>query len=357
MMPSSNANRMPLNQKGAVLPGLSFLPAVPCRAMPQAPRGLRMLAAILLPATLAVPAAAQTYPAKPVRLILSYPPGGATDALGRMLGRGLADTWGVPVTPDNRPGASGNIGTSLCLKAPPDGYTMCMVAVAQAMASRLSTTAPYDSLKDFTHVTHVASLPMLLLVHPALPVRSVNDLVALARKRPGALNYASSGGGASHHLAMELFKQLTGTDIVLIPYKGGGEQLADQLAGRVETAFNLAVGVIPHVRNGKLRALAVSTKERLPSLPDVPTVAESGLPGFDAASWQGLSMPLGVPREIVRKVGADAARFLQTPEAKARILEMGGIAVGSTPEAFDAFFKAESDKWFKVARTANIQVE
>ena len=259
-----------------MLPGLSFLPAVPRSAVPR--HGLRLLAAILLLPCIVLPAAAQPYPSKPVRLILSYPPGGATDALGRMLGRGLADTWGVPVTPDNRPGASGNIGTSLCLKAPPDGYTMCMVAVAQAMASRLSTTAPYDSLKDFTHVTHVASLPMLLLVHPALPVRNVSELVTLARKRPGALNYASSGGGASHHLAMELFKQLTGTDIVLIPYKGGGEQLADQLAGRVETAFNLAVGVIPHVRNGKLRALAVSTKERLPSLPDVPTMAESGLP-------------------------------------------------------------------------------
>jgi len=336
----------------------SVPPSVPHPAL-QSALGALMLVA-LQSATGLPTADAQAFPSKPVRLILSYPPGGATDALGRMLGRGLADTWGVPVLPDNRPGASGNIGTSLCLKSPPDGYTMCMVAVAQAMASRLSSTAPYDSLKDFTHVTHVASLPMLLLVHPALPVRSVNDLVALARKRPGALNYASSGGGASHHLAMELFKQQTGTDIVLIPYKGGGEQLADQLAGRVETAFNLAVGVIPHVRSGKLRALAVSTKERLPTLADVPTVATSGLPGlsgFDASSWQGLSMPAGVPRDIVRKVSADAARFLQTPEARARILEMGGIAMGSTAEAFDAFFKAESDKWFKVARTANIKVE
>jgi tripartite-type tricarboxylate transporter receptor subunit TctC len=300
---------------------------------------------------------AQSWPAKPVRLILSYPPGGATDALGRMLGRGLADTWSVPVVPENRPGASGNIGTSLCVKSPPDGYTMCMVAVAQAMASRVSANAPYDSLKDFTHVTQVASLPMLLLVHPSLPVKNVKDLVALAKKRPGALNYASSGGGASHHLAMELFKQLTGTDIVLITYKGGGDQLADQLAGRVETAFNLAVGVIPHVRNGRLRALAVSTKERLPTLPEVPTIAESGLPGFDASSWQGLSMPAGVPRDIVRKVSADAARFLQTPEAKARILDMGGIAVGSTAEEFDAFFKQESDKWSKVAKAAGIRAD
>jgi tripartite-type tricarboxylate transporter receptor subunit TctC len=216
---------------------------------------------------------------------------------------------------------------------------------------------PYDSLKDFSHVSLIASLPMLLLAHPALPVRNVRDLIALAKKRPGALNYASSGGGASHHLAMELLKQQAGVDILLIPYKGGGDQLSDQLAGRVEIAFNLTVGVIPQVKEGKLRALAISTKERLPTLPDVPTVAESGLPGFDASSWQGLSMPAGVARDIVRKVSADVAKFVQTPDAQARILELGGIPVGSTAEEFDMFFRAESDKWYKVARAANIKVD
>ena len=299
----------------------------------------------------------QTYPTKPVRLILSYPPGGATDALGRLLGRSLSDAWGVPVVADNRPGASGNIGTGVCVKSPPDGYTLCMVAPAQAMASRLSSNVPYDSLKDFSHVTQVASMPMLLLVHPALPVSNVKDLIALAKKRPGALNYASSGGGASHHLAMELFKQQAGVDIVLITYKGGGAQLADQLAGRVETAFNLAVGVMPHVKDGKLKALAVSTKQRFPTLPNVPSIDESGVKGFDAASWQGLSMPAGVPREIVRRVSADAAKALKTPQVRETILGMGGIAVGSTAEEFDAFFKAESDKWLKVAKAANVKVD
>ncbi len=316
-----------------------------------------MLLTAVLAAILVSVAQAQTYPAKPVRLILSYPPGGATDTLGRMLGKALSDTWGVPVVADNRPGASGNIGTNLCVKSPPDGYTMCFVAVAQATASRLSTNVPYDSLRDFSHVTLVASMPMLLLAHPSLPVKSVKDLVALAKKKPGALNYASSGGGASHHLAMEMFKQRAGVDIVLITYKGGGAQLADQLAGRVELAFNLAVGVMPHVKDGKLRALAVSTRQRFPALPDVLTVDESGLKGFDAASWQGLAMPAGVPREIRRRVSADAARFLQTLEARAKILGMGGITVGSTPEEFDAFFKAESEKWFRVAKTANIKVD
>src|SRR5678816_152975 len=191
---------------------------------------------------------AQTYPAKPIRFILSYPPGGATDTLGRIVAKTLSDAWGVNVIADNRPGASGNIGTALCAKAPPDGYTMCMVAPAQAIASRLSPNTGYDSLKDFSHVTLVATVPMLLLVHPALPVKNLAELIALAKRRPGALNYASSGGGASPHLAMELLKQQAGVDITLITYKGAGAQMVDHLAGRVEVAFAPAVGVMPFVK-------------------------------------------------------------------------------------------------------------
>ncbi|MBI4190349.1 MAG: tripartite tricarboxylate transporter substrate binding protein [Betaproteobacteria bacterium] len=312
----------------------------------------------VLTAAFVLPAQAQTYPVKPVRMILSYPPGGATDVLGRMMARSLSDAWGVPVVADNRPGASGNIGTNLCVKSPPDGYTMCFVAVAQAMASRLSSNVPFDSLKDFTHVTLIASMPMLLLVHPSLPVKNVPELIALAKRKPGGLNYASSGGGAAHHLGMELLKQQAGVDIVLITYKGGGgAQLADQMAGRVEIAFNLAVGVLPFVKEGKLRAIAVSTKERFPILPAVPTVAESGLRGFEASSWQGLSMPAGVPPDIVRRVSAELAKTLRTPEIRESILRMGGIAVGNMPEEFSAFYRAESDKWFKVAKTANVRID
>jgi tripartite-type tricarboxylate transporter receptor subunit TctC len=305
-----------------------------------------------------IAAQSAAYPAKPVRMILSYPPGGATDTLGRLLARPLSDTWGVPVVADNRPGAGGNIGTTLCTKSPADGYTMCLMAVAQAMASRLSANAGFDSLKDFSHVTLVASMPMLLLVHPSLPVKSVSDLIALAKRKPGALNYASSGGGASHHLTMELFKQQAGVDIVLITYKGGGgAQLTDQIAGRVETAFNLAVGVIPHVKDGKLRALAVSTRERFPTLPAVPTIDESGLKGFDASSWQGISMPAGVPIEVRQRVSADVARILKSPEMRERILDMGGVVVGSSPEEFSTFFRNESDKWFKVAKAAGVKLD
>ena len=312
---------------------------------------------VLLSGTVPLAQAQQSYPAKPVRMILSYPPGGATDTLGRLIAQPLSQAWGVNVIPDNRPGASGNIGTSACVKSPPDGHTMCFVAPAQAMASRLSNNATFDSLKDFSHVTLVASMPMLLLVHPSLPVRNVSDLIALAKKRPGELNYASSGGGGSHHLGMELLKQQAGVDIVLVTYKGGGAQLADQMAGRVELAFNLAVGVIPYVQGGKLRAIGVSSRERFPVLPAVPTIHESGLKGFDAVSWQGISMPAGVPPEIVRRVSADISKVLKTPALRERILDMGGIAVGNTPEEFSAFFRSESDKWYRVARAANVRLD
>ena len=308
-------------------------------------------------AAFAAPAHAQNYPTKPIRFILSYPPGGATDTLGRIMSKSLSDAWGVNVVADNRPGASGNIGTAICAKSPPDGYTMCMVAPAQAIASRISANAGYDSLRDFSHVTLVATVPMVLLVHPSLPVRNVSQLIALAKRKPGALNYASSGGGASPHLAMELLKQQAGVNIVLITYKGAGAQMVDQLAGRVEIAFAPAVGIIAFVKEGRLRAIAVSTGERFPVLPEVPTVSESGLKGYDASSWQGISMPAGVPREIVSRVSAELAKALQAPAMRSRILELGGVAVGNTPEEFTNYFRAESDKWFRVAKVANVIVD
>ncbi|HUP95902.1 MAG TPA: tripartite tricarboxylate transporter substrate binding protein, partial [Burkholderiales bacterium] len=292
----------------------------------------------------------------PIRIIVSYPPGGATDTLARLMAKELTDAWGSNVIVDNRAGASGNIGTSQCVKSPPDGYTMCFVAPAQAMASRMSSNAGFDSLKDFSHVTLVASVPMLLLVHPSLSVRNVSQLIALAKNQPGALNYASSGGGASPHLAMELLKQQAGIDIVLVTYKGTGAAIVDQVAGRVELAFSAAVGVMPYVKDSRLRAIAVSTKERFPVLASVPTVNESGLKGYDASSWQGLSMPAGVPRDIVNRVSTQLAQSLKTAEMRERILGLGGVAVGNSPEAFSAYFNAESEKWYRVAQKANVIV-
>ena len=206
-------------------------------------------------------------------------------------------------------------------------------------------------------MTLVATVPMLLLVHPSLPVKNLAELIALAKRKPGALNYASSGGGASPHLAMELLKQQAGVDITLITYKGAGAQMVDHLAGRVEVAFAPAVGVMPFVKEGRLRAIAVSTRERFPVLPNVPTASESGLKGYDASSWQGISMPAGVPLELRRHVSEQLAKALKTPALRERVLELGGVAVGNTPEQFAAYYAAESEKWFKVARTAHVTMD
>jgi tripartite-type tricarboxylate transporter receptor subunit TctC len=309
---------------------------------------------LALLAALPTIAIAQTFPVKPVRLILAYPPGGSTDTLGRIVGNALSETWGHNVVPENRPGASGNIGTAACTRSPADGYTMCMVSGAQSTASRMSPNAGYDSLKDFSHVSLVAKVPMVLVAHPSLPVKNVKELIALARKNPGAMSYASSGGGAIPHLAAELFKQLAGVDILSVTYKGAGSQLTDQLAGRVELAFAPAVGFVSFIKEGKLRALAVTTRERFPTFPDLPTISDSGLPGYDASSWQGLAMPAGVPRDIVNKVSVDLNTALKTPAVRDRILSLGGVATGMTPDEFAAFFRSESDKWHKVARTAKV---
>ncbi len=300
---------------------------------------------------------AQAWPAKPMRMILSYPPGGATDTLGRIAAKALSDSLATTIVVENRPGASGSIGTAACVKSPADGYTMCVVSVAQSTASRLSSAAGFDSLKDFSHVSLIATMPLLVLVHPSLPVKNVSQLVALARRNPGALSYASSGGGAGPHLATELFKQMTGTDILSVTYKGAGAQLTDQLAGRIELAFAPAVGFVHFVKEGKLRALAVTTRQRAPLFPDTPTVSESGVPSYEASSWQGLSMPAGVPRDIVNRLSGELNRGLKTAAVRDRIVDMGGIPTGNTPEEFTAFFQSESDKWVKVARTARVIVD
>jgi tripartite-type tricarboxylate transporter receptor subunit TctC len=336
---------------------ITALPMAPSSALVPTPT-LKLALACTIALLAAAPGAfAQVWPAKPMRMILSYPPGGATDTLGRIAAKALADGMGATVVAENRPGASGSIGTTACVKSPPDGYTMCVVSVAQSTASRLSANAGFDSQKDFSHVSLIATMPMLVLVHPSLPVKNVAQLVALARKNPGALSYASSGGGAGPHLATELFKQTTGTDILSVTYKGAGAQLTDQLAGRIELAFAPAVGFVHFVKEGKLRALAITTRQRAPLFPDIPTVNESGVPGYEASSWQGLSMPAGVPRDIVNRLSQELNRGLKTPAVRDRIVEMGGIPSGNTPEEFTAFFQSESDKWVKVARTARVVVD
>jgi tripartite-type tricarboxylate transporter receptor subunit TctC len=303
---------------------------------------------------LALPVHAQTYPTKPIRLILPYPPGGPTDIMGRTAGEILTKAWGVQVIADNRPGFNGNLGAGLCAKSPPDGYTLCTVSGAQAVAPSIYRTVTFDGTRDFSHVTLLAVLPMLLVVHPSLPVRTTRELIAFAKQRPGALNYASTGVGVTPQLTMEMFKQQTGVDIVNVTYKGAMAALVDQIAGRVETAFSIAVGAMPFVKEGKLRPLGVSTRVRFPALPAVPTIEEAGLKGFDASSWQAIAMPAGVPREIVERTSATLAAGLKAPEMKERELAMGGLVVGNTPAEFAAFYKAEAEKWARVAKAANV---
>lgn len=296
---------------------------------------------------------AQNYPSKPVKLIAAYAPGGATDVLGRLIATDLAKPLGGSVVVENRPGAGGRIGTRACKAAPPDGYTLCLNSPAQAIAPTLFKDAGYE-LDDFTYLTQIAKVPNLLLVHPSLPVRTVSDLIGLAKKHPGELSYASSGGGSSAQLAMELLKQQANIEIELITYKGTGAAIVDQVAGRVEVAFNAAVGVVTFVNSGKLRLVAVSTLDRFPMFPDVPTLDESGVKGFEGSSWQGIATPAGVPDPIVKRLNREIVTILQTPAIRAKVLELGGVVVASSPAEFDAFFRSEAKKWSAVATKAGL---
>jgi tripartite-type tricarboxylate transporter receptor subunit TctC len=269
----------------------------------------------------------------------------------------LAEAWAVPVVPDNRPGAGGNIGTEQCARSPADGYTVCMLSIAQTISPSIYARLAFDPLRDLAHVTLLATLPSLLVVHPSLPARNVKELVALARARPGAMSYASGGAGTSTQLLMEWLKLETGVNIVHVPYKGSGPALVDQVSGQIEVAFTTIIAVLPHVQSGRLRAIAVSTRERFPTLPAVPTVAESGIKGFDGGSWQGIVMPAGSPREAITKANLDLTRMLRSPDLRERILAMGGITLGNTPEEFTAFVSAETAKWAKVAKAAGIRPE
>jgi tripartite-type tricarboxylate transporter receptor subunit TctC len=320
-----------------------------------------ILGRILLPAVaaglLSGAAFAQSYPAKPVRFIIPFPPGGPTDIMGRLAADTLSKSFGVQFIPDNRPGAGGNIGSDLCAKSAPDGYTVCMMTVAQSISPSIYRKLPFDPLRDFAPVTLMAVLPSMLTVHPQLPVKNVKDLIALAKSKPGQLSYSSTGNGTSPHMLMEMFKWMTGTEIVHVPYKGQAPSVLDQISGQVQLAFNTAIGVIPHVRAGKLKALAISTKQRFPAMPELPTVAESGVKNFDGASWQGVVMPAGVPRDMVTKINDVLARSLKTPAARDRLLSLGALPSGNTPDEFAAFIRAEIKKWANVAKAADIRLD
>jgi tripartite-type tricarboxylate transporter receptor subunit TctC len=317
---------------------------------------LRLLIAVLAALGPAF-ASAQAYPAKPIRMIIPFPPGGPTDLMGRMAAERLARGLNAQVIPDNRGGAGGNIGTELCAKSPADGYTICMLTVAQSISPSIYRKLGFDPLKDFAHVTLMAILPSMLTVSPTLPVANVKELVALARRRPGQLTYASTGNGTSPHMLMEMFKWMTGTDMVHVPYKGQAPAVVDQIAGQVQLAFNTAVTVMPHVKAGKLKPIAISTRERFPPMPELQTVEEGGVKGFDGSSWQSVVMPAGVPREIVNRVYQELAGMLKAPDVREKFLAQGALASGIAPEEFSAFLRQEVEKWGKVARAAKVQVD
>jgi len=300
---------------------------------------------------------AQSYPSRPVRFIIPFPPGGPTDILGRVVSARLAETWTVPVVPDNRPGAGGNIGTEQCARSPADGYTVCMLSIAQTISPSIYPKLAFDPVRDLAHVTLLATLPSLLVVHPSLPARNVKELVALAKARPGALSYASGGAGTSTQLLMEWLKLEAGVNFVHVPYKGSGPALMDQISGQVEVAFTTIIAVLPYIQAGRLRAIAVSTRQRFPTLPAVPAVAESGLKDFDGGSWQGIVMPAGTPRDIVSKANQDLLKMLRSPDTREKILAMGGITLGNSPEEFSVFVRTEMEKWAKVVKAAGIKPE
>ncbi len=303
-------------------------------------------------------AADAPYPSKPIRFILGYPPGGASDAVARLLVAPMTTRLGQQIVIDNRPGAGGNIAAEISARSAPDGHTWFLgnngiLATNQALYAKL----PFDALKDFAAVVLIATQPSVLVTHPSLPVKNVKELVALARARPGQLNYASSGTGTAGHLAGELFKLLAGVSYQHIPYKGGGPAVIDLVSGHVHFMFATAASVMPHTRSARLRAIAVTSAQRSPSVPELPTVAESGIAGFEALTWHGIVVPAATPVPVIARINAELNAALATGELKERLATQGVEARGGKPEEFAAFLRAEIPKWTKVVRESGAKVD
>jgi len=303
-------------------------------------------------------ALAQQFPTKPIRLLVGFAPGGGTDIVGRVIGQKLSEWWGQQVVVENRAGATGTIAADFVSKAAPDGYTLLMGHVnSNAIAPTLFKKLPYDAVKDFASVTYIGYVPNVLTVHPSLPVKSVKDLVALAKTRPGELTCASSGTGSTQHLALELFMTLTGVKIIHVPYKGSGQAIVDLVAGQVQMNFDTMPPVIDHIKSNRLRALAVTTPKRASQLPDIPTLDETGLKGFEMTNWYGIVAPAGVPRDIINKMSADINKALQDPGVRKRLVDVGTEIGGGTPESLDNFIKTEIAKYTKLVKAANVQLD
>ena len=300
---------------------------------------------------------AQAYPTKPIRLIVPYAPGGGADILARAVGQKLSESFGQSVVPDNRAGGGGIVGADIVAKAAPDGYTLLFPSSAHTIVPSLYSKVPYDALKDFAPISQLTSQPYILGVHPSVSAKSAKELIALAKSKPGQLNYASGGSGTAPHLGGELLKNLAGIDLVHVPYKGGGPALLALMSGEVAMLFSSLPSTLPQMKAGKIRALAVSGKVRSSAAPELPTVAESGVPGFDVTNWYGVLAPANTPKAIIATLHAEIVRELNTPDLQARLASDGSDVVGSTPAAFAGDLKAEIVKWAKVVKISGAHAD
>lgn len=303
-------------------------------------------------------AVAQPYPSKPIRIIVGFAPGGGTDLVARIIGQKLGESWGQTVLVENRAGATGTIGADLVAKAQPDGYTLLMGHVnSHGIAPHLFRKLPYDAERDFTMVAYVGYVPNVLVVHPSIPAKNVKELIAVAKAQPGALNYASSGVGSTQHLAGELFTLLSNVKMVHVPYKGSGPAVVDLLAGHVSMNFDTMPPVLPHIRSGRMRALALTTPKRSPQLADVPTMMEVGLTGFDMTNWYGVMAPAKAARDTVTKLNAEINRIVTLPDAKAKLEEAGTQLGPMSPEQFAIFLRSEIAKYAKLVQAAKVSLD
>ena len=306
---------------------------------------------------IAAPVSAQPYPAKPIRVIVAFAPSGIADFAARSVSQKLSESLGVPVIVENRPGAGGITGAEVVAKSPPDGYTLLVTSISHTINPSVRKNLPFDAVRDFAPVTLITDAPNFLVVHPSLPVKSVKELIALARARPGQITYASSGAGTSTHLSGELFKSLARIDIVHVPYKGGGPAVIDLVGGHVQMMFSTLPSVLQQVRAGKLRGLAVTGARRFPAAQEFPTMIEAGVAGFEVSGWSGMFAPAGAPREAVSRLAAEIGKILRAPELKERFFVQGAEPVGNTPEEFAAFVLSEIAKWKKVVAASGMQAD
>jgi tripartite-type tricarboxylate transporter receptor subunit TctC len=317
----------------------------------------RLSIVLLLALLPAAPVWAQAFPSKPVRIIVAFAPGGIADFAARSFSQRLAETLGQPVVIENRAGAGGITGAEVVARAAPDGYTLLVTSISHTINPSVRKQLPFDAVRDFTPVTLIMDAPNFLVIHPSLPSKSVKELVALARSRPGQISYASSGTGTSTHLSGELFKALARVDLVHVPYKGGGPAVIDLAGGHVQMMFSTLPSVLGQVRAGKLRGLAVTGARRFPAAQEYPTMIEAGVPGYEVSGWSGLFAPAGLPREVVTRLAGEIGKILRAPDLRERFVTLGAEPVGNSPDEFAAFVRSEIAKWKKVVDFAKIQAD